>query len=68
MGEAGYFMSLVAFIDIVIPILMVVLLVRAMVILRRRTDQLDALERRIRDLEGRRARTRDPDGHFRPIW
>jgi hypothetical protein len=52
-GEAGYFMSLVAFIDIVIPILMVVLLVRAMVILRRRTDQLDALERRIRDLEGR---------------
>jgi hypothetical protein len=52
-GEAGYFMSLVAFIDIVIPILMVVLLIRAMVILRRRTDQLDALERRIRDLEGR---------------
>jgi hypothetical protein len=53
MGEAGYFMSLIAFIDIVIPILLVGLLIRAMVILRRRADQLDALERRISALEGR---------------
>ena len=53
MAEVGYFMSLVAFIDILIPILLLVLIIRAMVILRRRSDQLDSLERRIRDLEGR---------------
>ena len=53
MAEVGYFMSLVAFIDILIPILLLILIIRAMVILRRRSDQLDSLERRIRELEGR---------------
>ena len=49
----SYFMSLVAFIDILIPILLIVLITRAMVILRRRSDQLDALERRVHELEDR---------------
>jgi len=49
----SYFMSLVAFIDILIPILLIVLITRAMVILRRRSDQLDALERRITELESK---------------
>ena len=53
MAEVDYFMSLVAFVDIVIPILLIVLMIRAMVILRRRSDQLDALERRITELENR---------------
>ena len=53
MAEVDYFMSLVAFIDILIPILLIVLITRAMVILRRRSDQLDALERRIIELENR---------------
>jgi septation ring formation regulator EzrA len=52
-AEVDYFMSLVAFVDIVIPILLIVLMIRAMVILRRRSDQLDALERRITELENR---------------
>ena len=53
MAEVDYFMSLVAFVDIVIPILLIILMIRAMVILRRRSDQLDALERRITELENR---------------
>ena len=53
MPEMSYFMSLVAFIDILIPILLIVLITRAMVILRRRSDQLDALERRITELESK---------------
>ncbi len=53
MAEVDYFMSLVAFVDIVIPILLIILITRAMVILRRRADQLDSLERRIRELENR---------------
>jgi len=52
-AEVDYFMSLVAFVDIVIPILLIILMIRAMVILRRRSDQLDSLERRIRELENR---------------
>jgi hypothetical protein len=52
-AEVDYFMSLVAFVDIVIPILLIVLIIRAMVILRRRSDQLDSLERRIQELENR---------------
>jgi hypothetical protein len=52
-AEVDYFMSLVAFVDIVIPILLIVLITRAMVILRRRSDQLDSLERRIQELENR---------------
>jgi hypothetical protein len=52
-AEVDYFMSLVAFVDIVIPILLIILMIRAMVILRRRSDQLDALERRITELENR---------------
>jgi hypothetical protein len=51
--EMSYFMSLVAFVDILIPILLIVLITRAMVILRRRSDQLDALERRVHELEDR---------------
>jgi hypothetical protein len=50
-AEVDYFMSLVAFVDIVIPILLIILITRAMVILRRRSDQLDSLERRIKELE-----------------
>ena len=68
MGEAGYFMSLVAFIDIVIPILMVVLLVRAMVILATEPTSSTRSSAGFATSKAARGRTPDPDGHFRPVW